>query len=64
MTYDQTEKRMIAAHQLGLRDARAGHAETHPIRPYETYELESYQAGYRQELKRIKQRKESSNGNS
>ena len=35
-----------AAYWLGVRDARLGHAETWPARPYSSDELDSYRQGY------------------
>jgi hypothetical protein len=36
-----------AAYRLGARDARLGHAESHPIRPFTSEELHAYREGYR-----------------
>ncbi len=35
-----------SAYWLGVRDARLGHAETAPVRPYTRAELEAYRQGY------------------
>ena len=34
------------AYWLGVRDARLGHAEWAPVRPYSKAELAAYRAGY------------------
>jgi hypothetical protein len=34
------------AYWLGVRDARLGHAETAPVRPYTREELTAYRQGY------------------
>ena len=36
----------MSTYWLGVRDARLGHAETHPIRPFTSAELASYRQGY------------------
>lgn len=34
------------AYWVGVRDARLGHAETHPVRPFTSVELAAYRQGY------------------
>ena len=50
----EQERFMIAAHQLGRRDAQNNLPETHPHPPYHPEELEAYLAGYRAERKRLR----------
>jgi hypothetical protein len=40
------EDRYWWAYYLGQRDARLGHAETHPVHPYSRAELLAYQRGH------------------
>lgn len=39
------------ARRLGMRDARAGQAATHPVHPFSSEELEAYQQGYASQRK-------------
>jgi len=48
-----------SAYWLGVRDARLGHAETAPVRPYAHAELTAYRQGYSDQ--RITQAMESKN---
>jgi hypothetical protein len=39
-------KETDSAYWLGVRDARMGHAESHPIWPFTREELQAYRQGY------------------